>query len=111
MRSMHQGDRNMGRGADMTDDHDPTPPCDPAATVALPSPPADSPIYDLMFLLEWGRDRGFRIGPHVEIDGMRVQVADLRQGKIEGVVMPDAPGEGGGGSDIWRENGYEGEGG
>lgn len=92
----------------MTDDHDPAPPRDPAGAVTLPQPHPDSPVYDLMFLLEWGRDRGFRIGPHVEIDGLRVQVADLRQGKIEGVVMPDAPT---GGTDIWRENGYEGDGG
>lgn len=89
----------------MTDD-DPTPPRDPADSDPLAGPRPDHPVHALLWLLERARERGFRIGPHVEISGIRVQVADLRQAKIEGVAMPDAPSGDGGG--IWAAHGYEG---
>lgn len=52
-------------------------------------------IRDVATLLEWGRQRGYQIGPVVEHGGLRLQVRDLRQAKIEGFMggpvddMPD----------------------
>lgn len=42
-------------------------------------PPPDSPVAQIVWLLEYGRKRGFRIGPTVQIGDTIVQVADLRQ--------------------------------
>lgn len=90
----------------MTDPDDPTPPSDPAGPAPLEGPSPDHPVHALLWLMERARERGLRIGPHVEISGLRVQVADLRQAKIEGVVMPEpTSGDGGG---IWAAHGYEG---
>lgn len=46
---------------------------------ALPPPEPGSPVAAVIYLLEYGRLRGFRIGPTVQVDGVIVQVADLRQ--------------------------------
>lgn len=46
---------------------------------AVPLPPAESDLAQLIQLLEYGRKRGFRIGPTVQIGRLTVQVADLRQ--------------------------------
>lgn len=46
---------------------------------AVPVPPAESDLAQLIQLLEYGRKRGFRIGPTVQIGKLTVQVADLRQ--------------------------------
>lgn len=54
----------------------------------------------LVALLEYGRCRGFRIGPYVKIGELAVQVQDLRQ--TEGADMPSVPDEG-----IWKAAGYE----
>lgn len=39
-------------------------------------------------LLEWGRIRGYRIGPQVTIGGMTIMVADMRLHKREALVDP-----------------------
>ena len=45
--------------------------------LALPDPQSD--VGQLIYLLEWARIRGFRIGPEVRIGGLGVVVRDLRQ--------------------------------
>lgn len=42
-------------------------------------PPANSDVAGVIYLLEYGRKRGFRIGPVVKIGETTVQVRDLRQ--------------------------------
>jgi hypothetical protein len=68
---------------------------------ALPVPTPDSDLAQLIALLEYGRKRGFRIGPTVQVGKIATQIADLRQD------------EGGGGTENdpgpWRAAGYEGD--
>jgi len=45
-------------------------------------------LDELMRLLTFGREKGFRIGPEVTIGCISVKVADLRQVKKEGLVAP-----------------------
>lgn len=59
-----------------------------------------SPAGQLVALLEWARRRGFRIGPLVKIDGLTVQVQDLRQTEGRHVDPPDD-------GSIWDQAGYE----
>lgn len=43
-------------------------------------PPApDSPVMSVIYLLEYGRKRGFKIGPRVQVGDTIVEVSDLRQ--------------------------------
>lgn len=42
-------------------------------------PEPGTPIAHVIYLLEYGRKRGFRIGPTVQVGDTIVQVADLRQ--------------------------------
>lgn len=44
-------------------------------------PEAGSTIHQLVWLLEYGRKRGFRVGPTVQIGDVIVQVRDLRQAR------------------------------
>lgn len=46
---------------------------------ALPPPAPDSPVSQIVWLLEYGRKRGFRIGPRVQIGDTVAEVLDLRQ--------------------------------
>jgi hypothetical protein len=64
----------------------------------LAPPPPDSPIAQLMYLLEWGRQRDFQIGPMVQIEGITVQVADLRRQK-GGQIRPEG--------NIWKDHGHD----
>ena len=45
----------------------------------LPPPDGDTPIAQIIYLLEYGRVRGFRVGPTVKVGDTVVQVRDLRQ--------------------------------
>ncbi len=45
----------------------------------LPPPEPGSPVGQLIYLMEYARKRGFQIGPNVQVDGVIVQVRDLRQ--------------------------------
>lgn len=57
----------------------------------LPALDPTSAAYQIVALLEYARLRGFRIGPYVEIDGVKMQVQDLRQAEGAGVKRePDA---------------------
>lgn len=47
-----------------------------------------SPIAPVVQLLEYGRARGFRIGPLVKIGDVVVQVQDLRQTEGRGQAGP-----------------------
>lgn len=46
---------------------------------ALPPPAPDSPVAQIMYLLEWGRLRGFQIGPRVQVGDTIIETVDLRQ--------------------------------
>lgn len=59
-----------------------------------------SSVGQLVALLEYGRARGYRIGPLVKLDGLTVQVQDLRQ--VEGHGIAPAPDAG-----PWAAAGYE----
>lgn len=61
-------------------------------------PPPDSDVGQLLYLLEYGRQRGFRIGPRVQIGDVVLEVADLRQNEGSGS---------GEGPDIWTEHGHK----
>jgi hypothetical protein len=45
----------------------------------VPQPAKESDLADLIQLLEYGRRKGFRVGPMVRIGKITVQVSDLRQ--------------------------------
>jgi hypothetical protein len=45
----------------------------------LPVPDSKSEVGQLIYLLEWGRLRGFRLGPTIQVGDLIVQVRDLRQ--------------------------------
>jgi hypothetical protein len=45
----------------------------------LAPPDPTSHVGQVIYLLEYGRKRGFRIGPTVQIGDVIVQVADIRQ--------------------------------
>ena len=66
----------------------------------LPVPLADSDVGQLIYLLEYGRKRGFRIGPTVQIGNVVIQVSDLRQS--EGRRQNNDPEP-----DIWEQNGHK----
>ncbi len=67
----------------------------------IPPPPPDSPVIAIVWLLEYGRKRGFRIGPTVQVGDTIVQVRDMR---LKEAQPPDAPPD----KTIWEENGYDG---
>lgn len=50
---------------------------DEGSPLALPD--ASSDVGQLIYLLEWARVRGFRVGPTVQVGNLIVQVTDLRQ--------------------------------
>lgn len=56
-----------------------------------------SDVGQLIYLLEYARQRKFQIGPTVQIGSVIVQVRDLRLFGEKG--EPE--------SDIWKENGHE----
>ena len=45
----------------------------------LPPPDPSSPVAQFIYLIEYGRTRGFVIGPHVQIGDLIVEVRDMRQ--------------------------------
>jgi hypothetical protein len=57
----------------------------------LQGPDPSDPVYRLIYLLEYGRRRGFRIGPQVQIDGLIVQVQDIRQANAAAREMARTP--------------------
>lgn len=50
----------------------------------LPKPPQDSAVWAVIYLLEYGRKRGFRIGPQLQVGEITLNVADLRQAREVG---------------------------
>lgn len=40
-------------------------------------------------LLEWARRNGFRIGPMLVVGTIQMQVADIRQEKVDGPSVPE----------------------
>lgn len=74
-------------------DHD-----DDGNPLALPD--AASDVAQLIYLLEWARIRGFRVGPTIQVNNLIVQVSDLRQASRRD--RDDAPDPG-----PWAAAGYE----
>lgn len=66
----------------------------------LTPPSPDSEVGQLIYLLEYGRARGFRIGPTVQIGNVVVQVSDLRQ--TEGRRQNDVRE-----TTIWEDHGHK----
>lgn len=48
----------------------------------LPVPPAASDLAQLIQLLEYGRRRGFRIGPTIRVGSIVTSIIDLRQDEL-----------------------------
>lgn len=67
----------------------------------LSPPDPSSPVGQLIYLIEWARLRGVRIGPVVEIGDLKLQIQDLRQ--HEGRRGGDAEADKG----PWAAAGYE----
>lgn len=67
----------------------------------IPQPAENSDLRDAIQLLEYGRARGFKIGPAVRVGKLTFQVRDLRQteGRADKDDDPD-PG-------VWAEHGYD----
>ncbi len=66
----------------------------------IPQPPADHPVMTIIYLIEYGRKRGFRIGPTVQVGDTIVQVRDMR-------LKEDQPPETAPERTIWQENGFD----
>jgi hypothetical protein len=78
----------MVRRPNATEEGDELPPLDPSSDAA-----------QAIALLEWARQRGFRVGPYLKVGELAFQVRDLRQTE-GGVPMKDE-------GDIFAEHGYE----
>lgn len=48
----------------------------------IPPPDQGSPVALVIYLLEYGRKRGFQIGPTLQIGDVIVQVKDLRAEEV-----------------------------
>lgn len=80
----------------------PTPPTHDEDGNLLGVPPAETPVGQLIYLIEWCRLRGVRLGPTVQIGELVVQVRDLRQNEQDRAAQaPDDPGP-------WAAAGYTG---
>lgn len=64
----------------------------------LTPPPPDSPAGQIMYLLEWGRQRGFQIGPRIQIGDVTLEAWDLRRTKQN--AAPEDRG-------IWAAHGHD----
>lgn len=58
----------------------------------IAAPPAATDVGQLIYLLEWARKRGFRVGPAVRVGTLVLQVQDLRQTEGSGQPGPPDPG-------------------
>ncbi len=50
---------------------------DDGNVIAPPEP--GTPVAQIIYLLEWGRKRGFEIGPRIQVGDTTLEVKDLRQ--------------------------------
>lgn len=66
---------------------------------ALPTPPEQSDVAHLIYLLEYCRRRKFVVGPVVQVGDVVLQVRDPSVEKEENQRPPEG--------DIWKEHGYE----
>jgi hypothetical protein len=58
----------------------------------MPPPEPGTPMAQAIYLLEYGRLRGFRIGPTIQIGDVILQVSDLRQQvQVQKAQKADAP--------------------
>ena len=68
----------------------------------LPQIDPSTDVAQLIYLLEYARARGYRVGPTIQVGGLTVQVRDLRQ--TEGRAGADDPPDEG----PWKAAGYDG---
>lgn len=64
--------------------------------------PPDSPMAQIIYMLEYCRQRGFKIGPNIQVGDTIVQVTDLRQ--LRESVQGDTAEV-----SIWKAHGYDGD--
>lgn len=69
----------------------------------VPVPPAGSDLAALIQLLEYGRRKGFLIGPAIRVGSIVLQVRDLRQPEAEGHAPADPE------PSIWARHGADDE--
>jgi hypothetical protein len=67
----------------------------------LPQPAPASDLADLIQLLEYGRLKGFKIGPTIRVGKIVTTVRDLRQ-RDQQTAKDDTPEP-----SIWEEHGYK----
>lgn len=67
----------------------------------LPELDPTSDVAQIIYLLEYGRKRGFRIGPTVQVGNAIVQVSDLSQEREAADASVRAE------PTIWQENGHD----
>ncbi len=65
----------------------------------LPAIDPKSDVGMLVALLEWGRDRGFQLGPTIQVGAVTVQVRDMR-------IDRDKPERNAEETDIFTEHGH-----
>lgn len=66
-------------------------------------PLPDSPVAQIIYLLEYGRHHGYKIGPEIQVGDVLLKVEDLRQ-------MRDLKNEAAQGHQertIWQEHGHD----
>lgn len=69
----------------------------------LTPPPADSDVHAIIYLLEYGRSRGFQIGPTIQVGSVIVQVADLRQAAAHSAAGRKSEPE----TSVWKAHGHD----
>lgn len=62
----------------------------------------DTDVEQLVWLLEVCRQRGYRIGPTVQVGTVIAQVTDVRLTSMEGLGTPTIPT-----TDVWDEHGRD----
>ena len=70
----------------------------------VPQPAPESDLADLIQILEYGRRKGFAIGPMVRIGKIALQVTDMRLRRNAGAAEEPEP-------SIWQEHGFDDKGG
>lgn len=55
----------------------------------LPKLSKDDDVVRAAWLLEWARDRGYRIGPNLQVGGVIMNVVDLRQMKDANIAQTE----------------------
>lgn len=79
----------------MTDPDDPSPD-------DLPAVPETDTLARILWFVEQCRKRGIRVGPHMRVGDVQLQIKDLRQAAVEGYGTNRGEGPG-----IWEQAGFK----